>query len=58
MNNLFDFLEGKKTHIAVAGAIITALANFVEGGSTLPELVNQVFLALGLSGLRVGVSKK
>ena len=58
MQNIITFLNGKKTFIAAAGIILTALASFLGGDLTPIQLVQQIFAGLGLVGLRLGVTPK
>jgi hypothetical protein len=50
---MFEFLDGKKTHLTVAAAVVAAIFGFLTGEMTLAEAVNASMVALGLSALRV-----
>lgn len=45
-------IEGKRTYIAAAGAIVAAIVAFLTGEMTLGEAVNAGLLGAGLAGLR------
>lgn len=50
-------LDGKKTHIAAAGIILTAAGGFLSGEFTLIEALGVGLGGLGFSTLRLGVKK-
>ena len=51
------FLDGYKTYIVAAGAILTAVGGYLTGAVDAVTAINSVLAALGLSTLRHGVSK-
>jgi hypothetical protein len=51
------FLDGYKTYIVAAGAILTAVGGYLTGAIDAVTAINSVLAALGLSTLRHGVSK-
>jgi hypothetical protein len=57
---MFSFLDGYKTYIAAIGLLLTAIAVFLgsdKGPDALKALLEAVFVALGLFGLRKAVVK-
>lgn len=49
-------LQGAKTYLTAAAAVLTALAGFAVGEIDLVGLVTAVFGALGLASLRAGIT--
>lgn len=56
-NPVFIFLAGAKTHILVALAVATVAGNFALGNVDAATAVQQLLVAFGVSGLRVGLAK-
>ena len=60
MNIMLDklrlLLAGKKSYIAAVGLICTALAEYIND-SDLGKLVQRIFEALAVAGIRAGISK-
>lgn len=52
----FETLKGWKTYFLGVGAIITAIGSFLAGAIDLNALVAAIFAALGLMGLRHGIT--
>jgi hypothetical protein len=46
-------LEGKRTYIVAAGAIIAAVVSFILGDADLATAVNNALLGAGLATLRL-----
>ena len=57
MSKILEFLKGRKTYFLMAGAILTAIGGYLGGELSTKELIEALFLALGMIGLRLGVSK-
>ena len=51
------WLSGKKTHLAVAGVIITAVIGYLAGEADLITTIEVVFGAITASAMRAGVAK-
>lgn len=49
------FLQGYKTYIIAAAAVLAAVASFATGELTLVEAVQSALLGVGLGTLRAGV---
>ncbi len=54
---MFDWLQGYKTYIVAAGAILTALGAYLNGSISLSDLVSAIFAALTAMTLRAGIAK-
>ena len=52
-----SFLDGYKTYIVCAAAILTAVAAYLNKSISLTELVSAIFAALGGITLRQGIAK-
>lgn len=50
------YLQGKKTYLIAAIAVLSALLAFASGTADLFETVNTILIALGLGSLRSGVT--
>lgn len=48
-------LDGYKTYIVIAGAILTALGAYLTGELTLMEFVNASLVSLGIGTVRHGM---
>ena len=58
MNNITNFLQGKKTYIIVIVAIVfNTLVQYGVVDPSYTEFVNIVLGALGLGTLRAGINK-
>ena len=57
MKKIIEFLQGKKTYLVCAAALITALVAYLDGTMTVKEFVTAAFAALGGITLRAGVGK-
>lgn len=55
MQEILDFLKGKKTYFLAAAGACTAIATFLGGESTLYQLIAALFGAGGLASLRAGI---
>lgn len=56
-NPAFDVLSGIKTHLIVILAVITIGINFALGTTDATTAMQQLLVALGASGLRMGIAK-
>lgn len=50
------FLEGKKTYLTAAIALLIAVLGFATGETSLIDTLDMVLIALGLGSLRAGVT--
>lgn len=50
-------LAGKKTYLVAIGVVVTAVLSYLQGDSTLVQMLEAVFLGGGLAFLRSGVAK-
>ena len=50
------WLQGKKAYLAAAGLIIAAIIQWTQDGD-LGKLIEAIFAAIGISGLRAAISK-
>lgn len=57
MDKLRKWLQGKKTHLSVIGAVATGLAMLASGEITTLEFLWLVFTGGSVSALRAGVAK-
>jgi hypothetical protein len=57
MQAILDFLNGKKTYLIAISGIILAIVGYASGTLTLPQFIEAVLAALGMSTLRAGVTK-
>ena len=46
-------LEGKKTYIVAAGAVVAAVVAFLTGEVTLAEAINSALIGAGFATLRM-----
>lgn len=53
---MFDWLNGKKTYLVAALAIATAAIGYYNGTLTAEQAIEAILLALGISGVRHGVT--
>jgi hypothetical protein len=54
---MFDWLQGFKTYIVSAGAILTAVGAYLHGSISLTDLVSSIFAASTAMTLRAGIAK-
>ena len=52
----FDFLSGKKTYLVTIATLMYALGGWVAGYIETSSAINLILFALGLSGLRHGIT--
>lgn len=57
MNQINEWLSGKKTYIVALAGILAAIAAYASGELDLAQTIQAVLASLGLSTLRAGVSK-
>lgn len=57
MESFLNWLAGKKTHLVVIAAIVTAVSSFASGQIDGMQFVAAVFSALGFSTIRAGIAK-
>ena len=50
------FLKGYRTYILAGVGVVTAVANFAIGDSTLNEVITQITLALSVATTRAATS--
>lgn len=55
---IFEKLRGLKTHLSVAGLVLTALAGLVGGDLSPYEFMLAVFGGAGVSSLRASIANK
>lgn len=53
---VLEFLEGKKTYVVAIATISYALGGWVAGYLTLDQVIPLILIALGLGGLRHGIT--
>lgn len=56
-NVIRALLKGKKTYLISVIGIVGALTAFATGVLTMPQLIEAILVALGLSTLRAGITK-
>jgi hypothetical protein len=52
----WQLLSGYKTYVMVIGMIGSAVAEYTAGGMNITQLMEALFTALGIGGLRHGMS--
>lgn len=57
MTNLIQFLQGKKTYLLAAAAIVYAIAGFYLGQFDAQTALQMVWAALTTGALRAGIAK-
>lgn len=57
LSKFLFFLQGKKTYLICASAIITALIAYANGQLGIVGLIQAIFAALGAASLRAGIAK-
>jgi len=57
MNSIQAWLDGKKTHIASIGVVVTSFLKLADGTIDLGTFILAALGAFGLSALRFGVKK-
>ena len=57
MNSIQAWLDGKKTHIASLGVVVTSFLSLADGSITLGQFIMAALGAFGLSALRFGIKK-
>lgn len=58
MDGLRSFLRGKKTHLAVAGAIIAAATSWANGQLTDGQALTAILIALSQSFQRTALTRE
>jgi hypothetical protein len=53
---LWQLLSGYKTYVMVIGMIGSAVVEYKSGGMNVSQLTEAIFTALGIGGLRHGMS--
>jgi len=57
MGNIITFLQGKKTYLLSAIAILGAIIGYADNQLTLLQFIEAVMVALGMSSIRAGITK-
>jgi hypothetical protein len=57
MSKILTWLQGKKTYIVAAAAILTAIGAYLTGTITGVQLVEAIFAAIGTVTMRAGIAK-
>ena len=57
MGNIIAFLQGRKTYLLSAIAILGAIVGYADNQLTLLQFIEAIMAALSISTLRAGISK-
>ena len=57
MEKILKAIDGKKTYLVAASAILTALVGYAEGAITLVQFIEAVFASIGLGTVRHAIKK-
>ena len=57
MQEIIDWLKGKKVYFICASAILAAFTGWLQDEISLIQFVEAIFIALGAMALRAGMAK-
>ena len=52
---MMSILAGKRTYILATAAVLTSFANFLAGGLSLAQFLNEASMGAGLGTLRASI---
>jgi len=57
IQNIEEWLQGKKAYTVMIGAILLAIGGFLHGELSMAQAINALIAALGLGAIRSAIGK-